>query len=225
MKHFERVPVIVLPNVVFYPNTSLPLYIADDRYEELIEKAIQDNSFIGVALERSTENDIQNIPFNIFGMGRPIILERMENGILKVLLKGVSRAKVIEVEQALPYPVYLAELIPDDHNFDINFINQKSQDLRRILNEWLKSTITDEFEREQFIQTMQSTKQIVDYVCTFLIQDKEIRQILLENTNLQNRIDLIHLIVSKEYPYQENCDVCEAIKDFQDFEHIAKIAN
>ncbi len=224
MKHLQKVPVIVLPNVVFYPNTSLPLYIADDRYEELIEKALQENTFIGVALE-NLNSDTDNSPSEVFGIGRPIFLERMENGILKVLLKGVSRAKAREVDQVLPYPIYWAEIVPDDKSVDLDFSNYKTQELKRILNEWLQTTIINSHEREQFLATMKTTKETIDYVCTFLIQDKEVRQILLENTNLENRIELLHLILDQKFPYRENVDVCEALKDFKGFQYIAKVAN
>ena len=79
MKEILKVPLFILPNVVFFPSTSLPLYIADQKYESLIQSAIQHGQFVGVSLQKDDSYFEGFQGHEIFGVGRPIIVERIPN--------------------------------------------------------------------------------------------------------------------------------------------------
>ena len=220
-----KVPLLVLPNIVFFPNTSLPLYIADKSYEKLIQSAIQHNQLVGVSLEVD-ENIYEDFHGSeIFGVGHPIIVERMNNGILKILLKGIHRVKCLSIEQYAPFIEANVEVIEDDISNKRLLKNKKFDKLKEILDEWLNKTITDELERNQFCHTIDTKEKVIDYVSTLMIQDKGIRQILLENTNITERTDILSLMLDIKYPFYEKIEVCEALKDFENLENIARWAN
>lgn len=226
MREILKVPMIVLPNVVFFPNTSLPLYVADEKFEKLIQSAIQYNQYVGVSLEK--DNIILDEDFNghnIFSVGKPIIVERMTNGILKILLKGVHRVRVLSINSYEPFLEATCETLPDEYyRSDVKF-EHKLNSLNAILEEWLTNTISNLDEREQFQQTISTQKSTIDYISTFLIQDKMIRQILLENTNLKERVELLSLMLTYSFPFYEKVEVCEALKSFENLENIARWAN
>ncbi len=220
-----RVPLLILTNVVFFPNTSLPLYIADENYEKLIHSAIQHNQLVGVSLELD-ENIYDDFHGNeIFGVGHPIIVERMNNGILKILLKGMHRVRCLAIEKYDPFIEANVEIIEDAISNKRILKNEKFNKLKEILDEWLKNSITDEKEREQFSHTIDTKEKVIDYVSTFMIQDMKIKQILLENTNIKERIDILSLMLDIKYPFYEKIEVCEALKDFENLENIARWAN
>ena len=226
MREILKVPMIVLPNVVFFPNTSLPLYVADEKFEKLIQSAIQYNQYVGVSLEK--DNIILDEDFNghnIFSVGKPIIVERMTNGILKILLKGVHRVRVLSINSYEPFLEATCETLRDEYyRSDVKF-EHKLSSLNAILEEWLNNTISNLDEREQFQQTINTQKSTIDYISTFLIQDKIIRQILLENTNLKERVELLSLMLTYSFPFYEKVEVCEALKSFENLENIARWAN
>ncbi len=226
MRQFQKVPVVTLSNVVFFPNTSLPLYVVDPIYEQLIKDAIADGSPVAVSLnadEHSMEGEFQE-PSEICGIGTPLILERMEDGVLKVLMKGIGKIRLIELEYESPYPVYWSEVLIDDTE-DTRWVITKIERLKLILINWLTENVTNQTEREQFISTMKSDKHIIDYVTTFLVKDKQIRQLLLENSSFVERVHLLNALIKDNLPIQEDLLVSDAMKDFKSIDKISKCAH
>jgi len=226
MRQFRKIPILTLSNIVFFPNTSLPLYVVDDIYEKLIHDAITTNTPIGVALSQSDIEFGEEFPepFEICGIGTPLILERSNDGTLKVLMRGTGKIRLIELEQISPYPVYWSETIMDDEE-DTRWVTTKLQRIKVILVNWLKENVTNEVEREQFLSTMETDKHILDYVCTFLIKDREIRQLLLENNSFSERVHLVNALLKDNFPFQEDLFVSDAMKDFESIDKISKCAH
>ena len=53
----EVIPIFPLPNVVFLPDTYLPLHIFEPRYRDMIEDANQDGQCIGMVLLKAGWED------------------------------------------------------------------------------------------------------------------------------------------------------------------------
>jgi ATP-dependent Lon protease len=226
MRQFRKIPVLTLNNIVFFPNTSLPLYVVDAVYEELIQDAIATNTPVAVALAQNEMDftDDYPEPYEVCGIGTPLILERMEDGTLKVLMRGTGKIRLIELEQISPYPVYWSEVLQDEPE-ETKWVMTKLERLRLILVNWLKENVTNEIERNQFISTMNTDKHILDYVCTFLIKDREIRQLLLENNSYVQRVHLVNALIKDNLPFQEDVDVSDAMKDFESIDKVSKCAH
>lgn len=226
MKHIKKVSLITLPNVVFYPNTALPLYVVDEIYETLIKDSITQS--IPVAVSMSLDGELNSDPFSqpneICGAGIPLILEKMDDGVLKVLMKGTCKVKLLELDRTISYPQYWAEVITEKR-IPFSQYNLKVERLQAILIDWLTKNVTNQIERSQFIQTMTTPCHIIDYVATFLIRDRNLRQILLENNSYYEKINLLDVLIQDYLPYQEDIFVSEAVKDFDSIEKISKLAN
>lgn len=226
MREIKKLPIIMLPNVVFFPHTSLPLYVVDEVYEELIEDAIANNTPVGVALsvEENQYDSEFPTPNSVCGIGRPLILERMDDGVLKVLMRGIGKARLLEKEQEEPYPMYWAEIIHEEREL-LKTSYMKIERLKVILEEWLSDNVTNELERNQFLATMSTNNHVIDYVATFLIKDKNIRQLLLDNDSYDEKVNLLNVLIKDYLPFQEDAFVSEAVKEFESIEKISKFAN
>lgn len=225
-KELEIIPILSIPGVVFFPNTSLPLFVAEPLYIQLIHDCIENGTALGIAM---AENDIYYSsgklkPKNIFGLGRPIILEELDDGSLKVLIRGIGRGKIIAEHQHLPYPTYLIERHYDKSD-GLKIHGPRITRLRAILDEWLVDNISEPIEREAFLRTLTSIYHVVDYIGMFLIQDKELRQLLLENESINERIYMLNILLKEENPFTEDKGVLSAIKSFESLEKHAKIGH
>ncbi|PIP96755.1 MAG: hypothetical protein COW00_17035 [Bdellovibrio sp. CG12_big_fil_rev_8_21_14_0_65_39_13] len=220
-----RLPVLPIPNVVFYPNTALPLLVVEPIYRRMINDCIEKNLNLGIALAEPVgvnTKDARWVPHKICTMGKPIIIEELPDGSLKVLVRGLARVRLKDIKQNIPYMIFDAEAIQDfalDESFDSE---GKIERLSKILDQWVLDFIPDSLERDSFYHNLVDTKHIVDYVCMFLIQDRELRQLLLENMSLIERIQMLDTLLPGHYPMNEDALVGRAIKEF---EHIEKIAS
>ena len=95
----EVIPIFPLPNVVFFPDTYLPLHIFEPRYRDMITDANQDSHCIGmVLLKAGWEDDYYGNPpvFSLGCIGRIKNVQPLEDGRSNVILHGLYRYDIEE---------------------------------------------------------------------------------------------------------------------------------
>ncbi|GAB4019654.1 MAG: hypothetical protein Fur0010_21860 [Bdellovibrio sp.] len=179
---------------------------------------------LGIALAEPVginTRDARWVPHKVCSMGKPIILDELPDGSLKVLVRGISRVQLRDIKQNIPYLIFDAEILNDVHNNEQSYKSNRIERLTNILDQWVHDFIPDSLERESFYHNLRGTKDIVDYVSMFLIQDRELRQLILENNSLVERIQILDSLLQGEHPTSEDVMIARAIKEY---EHIEKLA-
>ncbi|PIK13813.1 LON peptidase substrate-binding domain-containing protein [Halobacteriovorax sp. JY17] len=222
-----KLPVLPIPNVVLYARTSLPIYILEPVYIDMIKTCIKENT--PLAISKAFEIDRHSLrgrysPSTICGYGRPIILEENIDGTLKVLIKAIGRVRLLNIEQNLPYLIYQAEIYCDRIESE-KLHGPQIQNLKKLLDNWLEINILDSFERETFTNSLTSIYHVIDYICMFLVQDPDLRQLLLENNSLFERVQLLNSLFEKPSQFEESSIVVSAIKRYEEIEKTSRIAH
>ena len=99
----EGLPVFPLPNVVFFPNTMLPLHVFEPRYLAMIRDCLEGDRRLGVVrLETGWETDYEGAPpiSTVFGLGEIVRHEQDDDGKYNIYLRGLSRVRVLEEEDS-----------------------------------------------------------------------------------------------------------------------------
>jgi len=114
-----------LPNLVMFPNIMQPLHIFEPRYRQMLSHALQGDGLIATALYRPDwENCLSDDPpiFDVVTISKVIANSETEDGRCNLLLKGVSRARIIrEIPTDLSYRMADVELLPEP-NIDITHL-------------------------------------------------------------------------------------------------------
>jgi uncharacterized protein len=109
-------PIFPLPDVVFFPETLLPLHIFEARYREMLEDALAGESVIGIQLlDPSREADPNGRPavFDIGCAGEIVEHEPLEDGRSNIVLSGLFRYRIEgEVEAEKSYRIARVSEIP-----------------------------------------------------------------------------------------------------------------
>ncbi len=222
-----EIPVIPIPEVVFFPKTVLPLRIEEPSYQLLVRDAIKSHKEIAVAMaRRSDQLAIYNgrrlslfIPAPICSIGHPVIVEEDHYGI-KVLIKGTQRVQLLNLISNHKYPIFLAKIIHDDQQvFGRSFGH--IQQIANMLEEWVAITVEDSLEREVFYNSLHTTSHIINYSAMLMIGDRDVRQLLLECDSNLERVNYLFLLLHGRSPLEENPRVSSAIKRFEIIEKIA----
>jgi uncharacterized protein len=221
-----KISVLPLPDIVFYPNTVLPIYIIEPAYIKMIQNTVVNNELIGISLAQPLEKSHRGqrakyTPSAICSAGTPIIIEPFNEGTLKVLMKGVKRVKLLSIHQNLPFLIFEAEDYLDEAKSSI-MNGGEVERLRNILDLWLEENITDIYEKESFQENLKTLTHIIDYLSMFLIQDVSMRQTLLENNSLCERVRILNLLLKDSNPFEEDLLTVDAFKDFEELEKVAK---
>ncbi|MEC7277645.1 MAG: LON peptidase substrate-binding domain-containing protein [Bdellovibrionota bacterium] len=214
-----HIPILPLPNIVFFPHTVIPMLISEPSYIRMIKDVLASDGFLGISMaepREDVEGSLLYSPSRIATMGKPILLEELEDGSLKILVEGRQRIELMHAEQNIPYLVYRVITLPDTKStVPLTFDSSQVSRLKEILDKWVEDTIEDSLERKSFQESLKGIHPIIDYLSMFMVGDFEVRQLLLENTNLHERIQMLSTLLRGDYPDCEDNLVADAVKDFE----------
>jgi uncharacterized protein len=195
--HQIRLPIFPLPEVVFFPETVLPLHVFEPRYRQMITDCLAGDRWLGVVMLRpGWEKDYQGRPpvHDIAGAGEIIQAEMLSDGRYNILLDGRRRVRILSEEppNGCLYRVARAERIedrgpaPSDRSFP-----ERLQELRAAharLLQALGQSHPDVVGRLTVAGA--SPGAVIDRIVSAVVPEAEVRQRLLDATDVSERLDL-----------------------------------
>ena len=190
-------PLVPLKDIVIYPKMTANLDIGRKDSADAVRLASRGDRYIVTALER----DGKETP-DVYSVGTVSKISQMlqlPGGLVRVLAEGVSRVKIRSVyngERCLMAEVDdLEETAPDDE--------LRAEAYRRTLLkeffEWLRNTkqgLPDE-QMEQ-LKAITDPGETADFLSAQLILSPKQRQDVLEETDIMNRLRLVHRMLDQE---------------------------
>jgi uncharacterized protein len=110
------IPIFPLPNVVLFPNVSLPLHIFEPRYREMIAAALKGDRIIGMVLLRpGWEPDYDGRPavYPIGCAGLVTNAEQLPDGRYNIVLQGLEKFRLLGEDDGHAYRVARVEGIAE----------------------------------------------------------------------------------------------------------------
>ena len=93
----DPLPIFPLPNVVLMPNASLPLYIFEERYKEMVRDCLAGEPYLSVALlQKGWEKQPGTPrPYPVAGFGRIARAVRRPNDCMDIVIQGMGRIEML----------------------------------------------------------------------------------------------------------------------------------
>jgi uncharacterized protein len=112
----EIIPLFPLPDAVLFPKMALPLHIFEPRYRKMVEDAWATHRTIGMTLLKpGWEADYQGRP-PVYSPGCAGLMEQHEplaDGRFNIVLRGVSRFRILAEHAGEPYRLATVELLSE----------------------------------------------------------------------------------------------------------------
>ena len=102
----SRLPIFPLPNLVFFPETRLPLHIFEPRYRQMVKDAIEGEKRIGMMLLKpGWEMNYYGSPpvYEIGTLGTIEHAVALQDGRFNIVLNGTVRYRILEHVSDSPY--------------------------------------------------------------------------------------------------------------------------
>ena len=117
MSPLDAVPVFPLPGVVLLPDQRMPLHIFEPRYRAMVRDALETHGWMVVCpVVGDPEADVP--PFAaVATAGRIVAHQQLPDGRFNILVEGVLRVRLAEIDFVAPYRRAAATVIaePEDH--------------------------------------------------------------------------------------------------------------
>jgi ATP-dependent Lon protease len=111
----EELPLLAVRDIVVFPNMILPLFVGRESSILAIEAALAQDRLIFLVTQRDPEIDDPQ-PSDIYDIGTVCLIMRMlklPDGRLKILVQGLSKAKVLNFQQEKPFLKVIHEVIAE----------------------------------------------------------------------------------------------------------------
>lgn len=110
------IPLFPLPEAVLFPQVALPLHIFEPRYRKMVADAMAGDRVIGMTLLRpGWEPDYEGRPplYERGCAGRIEHHERLPDGRSNIVLRGLTRFRIVEEHAGQPYRRATVTPLPD----------------------------------------------------------------------------------------------------------------
>jgi len=192
-----HISIFPLPEVVFFPETVLPLHVFEPRYRQMVANCLAGDRWLAVVMLRAGwEKDYQGRPpvHSVAGAGEVIQAEVLADGRYNILLDGRSRVRILAEEppDGRSYRVVRAERLgdrgpsPNDRTFPGRLQELRMAHARLLVA--LGQSHPDVVGRLTVAGA--SPGAVIDRIVSAVVPDAEVRQRVLEAVDVSERLDL-----------------------------------
>jgi len=181
-----------LPNLVLFPQVMLPLHIFEPRYREMTEEALAGDRLIAMVLLKpgwEEEHEVRPALHPIVCLGRIVADQRLEDGRFNILLRGLTRARIVEeIDQDKLYRSARLELLEDNGVADPNKAKELREDLARFVGRWFKALGVASEQLEKLLDSELPVEALGDVLGFALPLKVAFKQELLEELDAEKRL-------------------------------------
>jgi hypothetical protein len=203
---FAKIPIFPLPNVVFFPKVFLPLHIFEERYKSMVIDALRGGQKIGlILLQEGWERDYFGAPpvHHVGCVGKIEAHEKLPQGRLNILLRGLSRFEIVNFVQVDPYRIARVRLLDDDP-FLLE-TDQQISERKAFFDQFLRylnDVLGIELEEQKWDRSA-SLESIVNQVASIMDIPVKQKQQLLEIPGVAKRYGIIRGIIAERLQHAE----------------------
>jgi ATP-dependent Lon protease len=198
----ETVPVMTLPNTVFFPQALLPLHIFEPRYRQMLRDVLCSNRVFAVArLDPGQSGADEPMP-PIASIGIIRACQKAENDSSHLLLQGLCRVEVKAIVREAPYRIIAVKPITTTagtHHAGLELLRlevMRLLNLRRRLGTPVPKGMT------QFLESIEDIDTFADIAVFNLCEDSALKQQLLETLETRRRLQLFATALRSEIEEQ-----------------------
>lgn len=190
----EKLPIIALPNTYLFPSASIPLHIFENKYQEMLSDVISgDRMFcIGTVQKLESSNDyLDNIyPYSTAGLLRACVVN--DNGTANLILEGIKRIKITELENNKAYKIGRVQVI-SSNTTDQEWVLSADKKIKSILlgDSFSYQNLNSEINISQILENLETPENTADFVSQYFISDQLTLQKLLSLENIDERLEVI----------------------------------
>jgi ATP-dependent Lon protease len=196
-----ELPVMTLPNVVFFPQALLPLHIFEPRYREMLRDVLDRYRVFAVAqLDRAAVGKPGRIEplHRVATAGIIRACQNNENGTSDLLLQGLCRVEVTAILRETPYRAVAARplfSIAGGSAEELVSLRKRAADLLDLKRK-LGLPMPEEITR--LVQSVDDPDSFADLSAFALCEDPKMKQRLLETLAVKLRLQLLARYLERE---------------------------
>lgn len=201
----SRLPVLPLRDVVVFPHMVIPLFVGREKSIQALEEAMAADKCILLVAQKSADVDDpgQDDIHRVGTVAQVLQLLRLPDGTIKVLVEGVSRARVVQFVDGQSGLVAEVEVQAEGTSRDAREVDAIVRTLLPAFEEYVKASRKLPPDLLQGVVNLESPDRIADAIAGHLGVRLDDKQMLLERLDVAERLELLVAIVQGELDVQQ----------------------
>jgi len=201
----DTLPILPVRNIVIFPGTVAPLTIQRESSLKLLDESLSQSKIIGVVTQRDGEKDDPE-PGDLYEVGVAVqVLKLLRQSSDSVLIVGQVLKRFAVTRYVLTHPFFRAEvrivdtvLPPESRLWDATVKNLRENAIKLI------SLTPDAPEQARMlVMNMTDPGQLADFLATNLDIDVAQKQALLEELDLEKRVQAVQTYIAAQLEIAE----------------------
>lgn len=189
----EFVPVMTLPDIVFFPQSLLPLHIFEPRYRHMLRDVLRANRLFAVAQldeDRLGEPGTIEPSHRIASLGIIRACQKSGDDTSNLLLQGVCRVEICDIMRELPYRVIKVRPLTTVSGGNTTQLEIMRLEVMRLVQLRRRLGAPAPKGMTEFLETIEDFDTFADVAAFNLCDDAELKQRLLEELDTRRRLQL-----------------------------------
>jgi ATP-dependent Lon protease len=202
----ETVPVMTLPDTVFFPQALLPLHIFEPRYRQMLRDVLaRDRLFAVARLDPRHANDVGASepahPIACVGVVRAC--QKAEGETSNLLLQGICRVEIQRVVREHPYRLIEVRPLATTACGSHAQLETERLEVMRLLSLRRRLGTPAPKGMTQFLESIEDFDTFADIAAFNLCDDGALKQKLLEELDTRRRLQLFAAQLKSEIEAQK----------------------
>ncbi len=197
----DSMPVLPLRDIVIFPYMIVPLFVQRERSIRAVDQALSENRMIMLVAQRDLEKEEPGGP-DLYNYGTAAAIMRMlkmPDGRIRILVQGLSRARVTRYDESLPHLVAhiepLSDSEPDAEELELEaLIRNVRASLERAIT--LGKNISSEVMT--IVANLEDSGRLADVAASNLELKVVDAQSVLEKLNPADRLRRVNELLARE---------------------------
>jgi len=196
----ELLPVLPLRDIVIFPFMIVPLFVSRERSIRAVDQALAENRMIMLVAQRDIDKE-EPAAADLFGIGTAAIIMRMlklPDGRIRILVQGLSRAKINYVDEASNYLQARIEPLSEPEPGSSLEVEAHMRNVRASLEKAVSLGKNIAPEVMQIVANLDDPARLADLAASNLELKVEDAQSVLELVDVTARLRRVNELLAKE---------------------------
>ncbi len=197
----SQMPLLAVRDIVVFNYMILPLFVGRDKSIKAVEAALNDKRYLLINTQKDEKNEDPGLDdiYQVGTVGMVMRMLKMPDGRLKVLVQGLSRARIKSVVQEEPYSLVDIEIIEEIEHTNIDADAEAQMRTAREQSEKIISLRgMDPSEIVSVLNSVEEPGRLADLIASNLRMPTAMAQAILECREPMERLKLVNKQLLKE---------------------------
>lgn len=193
-------PLIPLRGISVFPKMVVHFDVGRDKSKAAIEAAIENKTDIFLSTQKDIEIEDPKVE-EIYKVGTICKIKqivKLPNEVIRVLVEGVTRGELKSLKEDDKYLNAEVEIIEEPLNQDYKNIEAYIKSLKKSFSKYLKISGNPNKTIMSIFKDVKSSGEIADIIATYVILDDIKKQEILQELDLEKRIEKLLIILENE---------------------------